>query len=77
MFNIEEFQAVINPPQACILAVGGVVPKFKVDKDNKLQKANMCTVCLSCDHRLVDGSVGAKWLQEFKKLMEAPELLML
>ena len=64
MFGINSFSAIINPPQSCILAVGSVeqrvLPNLD-DLDNKLKVANILKATLSCDHRTVDGAVGAKW----------------
>ncbi|KAJ8321937.1 hypothetical protein KUTeg_000408 [Tegillarca granosa] len=79
MYGIKSFSAVINPPQACILAVGGADKRLVVDEDTDLgyRSANMMSVTLSCDHRVVDGAVGAQWLAEFKKFMEKPERMLL
>ncbi|XP_061178183.1 dihydrolipoyllysine-residue acetyltransferase component of pyruvate dehydrogenase complex, mitochondrial-like isoform X1 [Saccostrea echinata] len=79
MFGIKSFSAVINPPQACILAVGGAEKRLVVDEDSNsgYRAANMMSVTLSCDHRVVDGAVGAQWLAEFKKFMEKPETMLL
>ncbi|KAL5014008.1 hypothetical protein ScPMuIL_008278 [Solemya velum] len=79
MFGIKSFSAVINPPQACILAVGGAERRM-ISDDNSEQgysPATMMSVTLSCDHRVVDGAVGAQWLAEFKKFMENPETMLL
>ncbi|XP_060082157.1 dihydrolipoyllysine-residue acetyltransferase component of pyruvate dehydrogenase complex, mitochondrial-like [Ylistrum balloti] len=79
MYGIKSFSAVINPPQACILAVGGAEKRLVVDEDSNqgYAQANMMSVTLSCDHRVVDGAVGAQWLAEFKKFMERPETMLL
>ncbi len=76
MYGIKEFSAVINPPQSCILAVGAG-EKRPVVKDNALAIATVMTVTLSVDHRVVDGALGAEWLQAFKALVEDPISLML
>ena len=76
MYGIKEFAAVINPPQSCILAVGAG-EKRPVVKDNALAIATVMTVTLSIDHRVVDGALGAEWLQAFKALVEDPISLML
>jgi pyruvate dehydrogenase E2 component (dihydrolipoamide acetyltransferase) len=76
MYGIKEFAAVINPPQSCILAVGAGEQR-PVVKDGALAIATMMTVTLSVDHRVVDGALGAEWLQEFKALIEDPISLML
>lgn len=79
MFGIKHFTAVINPPQACILAVGGAEKRFYPSEDEKdgLTAGNVMTVTLSCDHRVVDGAVGAQWLVLFRNLMEQPETMLL
>ena len=71
MFGIEDFTAIINPPDACILAVGTIVQK-PVVKDGEIVVGNRMKVTLSCDHRVVDGASGAKFLQSFKQVMEDP-----
>ncbi len=71
MFGVKNFQAIVNPPQGCILAVGAGV-KTPVVKDDKLAIATVMTVTLSVDHRVVDGAVGAEFLAAFKKRIEAP-----
>lgn len=71
MFGIEEFTAIINPPDACILAVGGIIEK-PIIKDGTVVPGNMMKVTLSCDHRVVDGATGAKFLQTFKSILEEP-----
>uniref|UniRef100_A0A0B7B4D0 Acetyltransferase component of pyruvate dehydrogenase complex n=1 Tax=Arion vulgaris TaxID=1028688 RepID=A0A0B7B4D0_9EUPU len=79
MFGVKSFSAVINPPQACILAVGGAEQKVVVDQASQsgFSTSHVMTVTLSCDHRVVDGAVGARWLTEFKALMEKPESMLL
>lgn len=68
MYGIHNFTAIINPPQSCILAVGQVEEKY-----TSLGKfIQIMNVTLSCDHRVVDGALGAKWLQRFKEYMENP-----
>ena len=76
MYGIKEFSAVINPPQGCILAVGSV-EKRPIVTNNEISIASIMTVTLSCDHRVVDGAVGAEFLSEFKNLIENPSLLLL
>jgi pyruvate dehydrogenase E2 component (dihydrolipoamide acetyltransferase) len=76
MFGVTEFSAIINPPQAAILAVGTAEKKVKVDGDN-FKAVNVMKVTLSCDHRVIDGAVGAKWLTSFKENIEDPLLLIL
>jgi pyruvate dehydrogenase E2 component (dihydrolipoamide acetyltransferase) len=76
MYGIREFAAVINPPQGCILAVG-VGEKRPVVKDGQLAVATVMTCTLSCDHRVVDGAVGAQLLAALKKLIEDPLTMLL
>ncbi len=71
MFGIEEFTAIINPPDACILAVGGILQK-PVVKDGEIVVGNVMKVTLSCDHRVVDGAKGAQFLQTFRNILEDP-----
>jgi pyruvate dehydrogenase E2 component (dihydrolipoamide acetyltransferase) len=71
MFGIDEFTAIINPPDACILAVGGI-KQTAVVKDGQLAVGNIMKVTLSCDHRVVDGASGAAFLQTLKSLLEDP-----
>ncbi|MEZ4804067.1 MAG: dihydrolipoamide acetyltransferase family protein, partial [Bacteroidia bacterium] len=71
MFGIEEFTAIINPPDACILAVGGVKETVGI-VNGEITKTNVMKVTLSCDHRVVDGVVGSKFLNTLKELLEEP-----
>lgn len=71
MFGIDEFTAIINPPDACILAVGGI-KQTAVVRDGQLAVGNLMKVTLSCDHRVVDGASGAAFLQTLKALLEDP-----
>jgi pyruvate dehydrogenase E2 component (dihydrolipoamide acetyltransferase) len=75
MLGIDEFTAVINPPEAAILAVGAMTPK-PVVRNNEIVIRQTIRVTLSCDHRVVDGATGAKFLQTFKKTLENPILLL-
>mmetsp|Transcript_23706 Transcript_23706/g.66484 ORF Transcript_23706/g.66484 Transcript_23706/m.66484 type:complete len:525 (+) Transcript_23706:1-1575(+) len=77
MFGITQFCAVINPPQACILAVGTTQDKVVPKDDGEFGVVKTMTVTLSCDHRVVDGAVGAKWLNSFKTYMEDPLKMLL
>jgi len=77
MFGINQFTAIINPPQACILAVGGTEKKVVAGADGQPAVASMMRVTMSCDHRVVDGAVGAQWLQHFKKFVENPQSMLL
>lgn len=71
MFGIEEFTAIINPPDACILAVGSVKETVGI-VNGQIAKTNVMKVTLSCDHRVVDGVVGSKFLNTLKELLEEP-----
>lgn len=71
MFGIEEFTAIINPPDSCILAVGAIVEK-PIVKNGEIVVGNMMRVTLSCDHRVVDGATGAQFLQTLKGILEDP-----
>jgi pyruvate dehydrogenase E2 component (dihydrolipoamide acetyltransferase) len=71
MYGIEEFTAIVNPPDACILAVGGI-KETAVVKNGQLVPGNVMKVTLSCDHRAVDGAVGSAFLQTLKGLLEDP-----
>ena len=76
MFGTPEFSAIINPPQACILAVGAG-EKRPVVKNDTLAIATMMTCTLSCDHRVVDGALGAQFMATLKTIIEDPLSLML
>lgn len=76
MFGIEEFTAIVNPPDACILAVGGI-QSVPVVKNGEVVPGNVMKVTLSCDHRVVDGAVGAAFLQTLKQLLEDPVRMIL
>lgn len=71
MFGIEEFTAIVNPPDSCILAVGGI-KEVPVVKNGQVVPGNVMKVTLSCDHRVVDGASGAAFLQTFKQYLENP-----
>jgi pyruvate dehydrogenase E2 component (dihydrolipoamide acetyltransferase) len=71
MFGIDEFTAIINPPDACILAVGGIATK-PVVVNGEIKIGNRMKVTLSCDHRVVDGATGAKFLQTFAAVLSDP-----
>ena len=75
MFGIDEFTGIINSPDSCIMAVGGI-EETPVVKNGQIVPGNVMKVTLSCDHRVVDGASGAKFLKTFKKLMENPVLLL-
>ena len=71
MFGIESFTAIVNPPDSCILAVGGI-KQIPVVKNGQVVPGNVMKVTLSCDHRVVDGAAGAAFLQTLKSLLEEP-----
>jgi pyruvate dehydrogenase E2 component (dihydrolipoamide acetyltransferase) len=75
MFGIEEFTAIINPPDACILAVGGI-KQTPVVKNGQIVPGNIMKVTLSCDHRVVDGAIGSAFLQTLKHNIENPVLML-
>jgi pyruvate dehydrogenase E2 component (dihydrolipoamide acetyltransferase) len=75
MFGIDQFTAIINPPEAGIIAIGGVEPRAVVI-DGEIQVRQRMRVTMSCDHRVIDGATGAKFLQAVKLFFENPLLLM-
>ena len=77
MLGVKQFTAIINPPQSCILAIGAPFQELvqSTPHDNESPSTGFNTylnVTLSCDHRIIDGSVGSKWLQTFRQLIENP-----
>ena len=77
MFGIDEFTAIINPPDACILAVGGIKQTAGFKEDGSVYPTSVMKVTLSCDHRVVDGASGAAFLQTLKKFLENPMLMLI
>jgi pyruvate dehydrogenase E2 component (dihydrolipoamide acetyltransferase) len=75
MYGIEEFTGIINPPDACILAVGAIIQK-PIVKGGEIVVGNMMKVTLSCDHRVVDGATGSEFLQTLKGILEEPMRLL-
>ena len=75
MFGIKEFTAIINPPEAGILAVGGATP-VPVVRNGEIVVRNIMNVTMSCDHRVIDGATGAKFLQTFKQMLEQPGMML-
>jgi len=71
MFGIDECTAVSNPPEGAILAVGAMTAK-PVVRENEIVIRQMMRVTMSCDHRVIDGATGARFLQTFKKILENP-----
>jgi pyruvate dehydrogenase E2 component (dihydrolipoamide acetyltransferase) len=76
MFGIEQFTAIINPPEAAIFAVGSAAPKAVV-RDGEIVVRTVMNVTMSCDHRVIDGATGAKFLQTFKQMLENPVLMLM
>jgi pyruvate dehydrogenase E2 component (dihydrolipoamide acetyltransferase) len=74
MFGIDEFTAVINPPEAAILAVGAMTAK-PVVRDGEIVVRQLMRVTMSCDHRVIDGATGARFLQTFKQMLENPLMM--
>merc|ERR1712070_980246 len=79
MFGVSHFTSIINPPQVGILAVGSTIPRVvpTSDPEKPYRTAQVMTVTLSCDHRVVDGAVGAQWLRAFKGYIQDPMKLLL
>ncbi len=75
MMDIDDFTAIINPPDACILAVGRIAPT-PVAQDGQVVIRNIMRLTLSCDHRAVDGAVGARFMQSLKRYLEAPVMML-
>ena len=76
MFGIREFTAIINPPHAAILAVGAAETRAVVN-DGKIEAAAVMTVTMSCDHRVIDGATGARFLEQFRRFVEDPAAMLL
>jgi pyruvate dehydrogenase E2 component (dihydrolipoamide acetyltransferase) len=76
MFGIKEFTAIINPPEAAIIAVGAATPT-PVVRNGEIVVKNIMNVTMSCDHRAIDGATGAKFLQTFKQMLENPILMLM
>ncbi|XP_063699587.1 dihydrolipoyllysine-residue acetyltransferase component of pyruvate dehydrogenase complex, mitochondrial isoform X2 [Culicoides brevitarsis] len=78
MFGVTHFSAIINPPQSCILAVGGTQKRCVIDENSEkgFKESVYVAVTLSCDHRTVDGAVGAQWLHHFRQHLEDPTTML-
>ena len=76
MMGIKEFTAIINPPEAAIIAVGGASPTTVV-RDGEIVIRSIMNVTMSCDHRVIDGATGAKFLQSYKQMLENPVLMLM
>ena len=77
MFGIKSFASIINPPEGMILSVGAGEKRAVVDETGNLVARTVMTVTLTCDHRVIGGAEGAKWLQAFKRYVETPEAMLL
>ena len=77
MFGIKSFASIINPPEGMILSVGAGDKRPVVDESGALQTATVMSVTLTCDHRVIGGAEGARWLQAFRRYVETPEAMML
>jgi pyruvate dehydrogenase E2 component (dihydrolipoamide acetyltransferase) len=79
MYDISHFTAIINPPHAAILAVGSVKDKLVLDdaSEKGFASVKVASMTLSCDHRVVDGAVGAKWLSKFSSYLQDPLKMLL
>ncbi|CAF4762778.1 unnamed protein product, partial [Rotaria sp. Silwood1] len=79
MYGITNFSAVIHPQQSAVLAIGGIETKIIPAQDSPkgFRQSSMLNITLSCDHRVIDGAVGAQWLQEFKQFLENPGSMIL
>ena len=71
MFGIDEFTAIINPPDSAILAIGTIADELSL-ANGAVTSSKIMKVTLSCDHRVIDGATGARFLQTFKQLLENP-----
>ena len=76
-YGIDNFLAIINPPQAIILAIGAIVRKPVVNEEGAIVPAYRMSIGMSCDHRVVDGAIGADYLKALRHVLENPSLLLL
>jgi pyruvate dehydrogenase E2 component (dihydrolipoamide acetyltransferase) len=75
-YGVDSFSAIINPPQGFILAVGAISKKPVVDDCDQIKVGQRMSICMSCDHRVIDGALGAEYLKELRHLLENPALLL-
>ncbi len=76
-YGIDSFSAIINPPQGFILAVGAVSKRAVIDDCDNIGVGQRMVICMSCDHRVIDGALGAEYLKELRRLLENPTLLLI
>jgi pyruvate dehydrogenase E2 component (dihydrolipoamide acetyltransferase) len=74
--GIDSFSAIINPPQGFILAIGAISKKAVIDDCDQIAVGHRMSICMSCDHRVIDGALGAEYLEELRHLLENPALLL-
>ena len=76
-YGIDNFSAIINPPQGFILSIGAIVKKAVVDDCDSIAVGRRMAIGMSCDHRVIDGALGAEYLKELRHLLENPSLLLI
>ena len=76
-YGIDSFSAIINPPQALILSIGAIVKKPVVNAKGEIVVGQRMSIGMSCDHRVVDGAIGAQYLAELRRLIESPALMLI
>jgi pyruvate dehydrogenase E2 component (dihydrolipoamide acetyltransferase) len=76
-YGIDNFSAIINPPQGFILSIGAIVKKAVIDNCDQIVVGQRMSIGMSCDHRVIDGALGAEYLKELRQLLENPALLLL
>ncbi len=77
MYGVDAFSAVINPPQGFILAVGAIRKRAVIDDCDNIGVGQRMSITMSCDHRVIDGALGADYLKELRRLLENPTLLLI
>jgi pyruvate dehydrogenase E2 component (dihydrolipoamide acetyltransferase) len=75
-YGIDSFSAIINPPQGFILAIGAISKKAVIGEGDQVTIGHRLAICMSCDHRVIDGALGADYLKELRHLLENPALLL-
>jgi len=76
-YGIDSFSAIINPPQGFILSIGAIVKKAVIDESNEVVPGHKMIIGMSCDHRVIDGALGAEYLKVLRQLLENPTLLLI